>query len=87
MILFFAFGALVAASVPLLLGMTPLPASFRSLPLALAVIGLNLLSAGAAFGVLTAVFQITWAEGLLDFTSSRRGVKGRYPALSPSTAA
>ncbi|HWK24980.1 MAG TPA: MMPL family transporter [Solirubrobacter sp.] len=45
-------------------------ASFRSLPLALAVIGLNLLSVGAAYGVLTYVFQNTWAEGLLGFTSS-----------------
>ena len=45
-------------------------ASFRSLPLALAVIGLNLLSVGAAYGVLTAVFQNTWAESYLDFTSS-----------------
>ena len=45
-------------------------ASFRSLPLALAVTGLNLLSIGAAYGVLTAVFQHQWAEGLLDFTSS-----------------
>lgn len=44
-------------------------ASFRSLPLALAIIGLNLLSVGAAYGVLTAVFQNTWAEGLLGFTS------------------
>jgi len=45
-------------------------ASFRSLPLALAVIGLNLLSVGAAYGVLTAVFQNTWAEAWLGFTSS-----------------
>ena len=45
-------------------------ASFRSLPLALAVIGLNLLSVGAAYGVLTAVFQNTWAEWWLGFTSS-----------------
>lgn len=45
-------------------------ASFRSLPLALAVIGLNLLSVGAAYGVMTAVFQNTWAESYLDFTSS-----------------
>ncbi|HEX5563136.1 MAG TPA: MMPL family transporter, partial [Nocardioidaceae bacterium] len=29
----------------------------------------NLLSVGAAYGVLTLVFQNHWAEGLLDFTS------------------
>ncbi|MEH3054902.1 MAG: MMPL family transporter [Patulibacter minatonensis] len=44
--------------------------AFRSLPLALVVIGLNLLSVGAAYGVMTEVFQHTWAEGLLDFTSN-----------------
>jgi RND superfamily putative drug exporter len=32
--------------------------------------GLNLLSVGAAYGVLVAVFQNSWAEGLLGFTSS-----------------
>jgi len=31
---------------------------------------LNLLSAAAAFGVLTLVFQHTWAESLLGFTSA-----------------
>jgi RND superfamily putative drug exporter len=44
--------------------------AFRSPKLAAAVIGLNLLSVGAAFGVLVAVFQNTWAEDLLGFTSS-----------------
>jgi RND superfamily putative drug exporter len=53
----------------LALALVLLLASFRSLPLALAVIGLNLLSVGAAYGVLTAIFQHTWAEGLLGFTS------------------
>jgi RND superfamily putative drug exporter len=52
------------------LALVLLLASFRSLPLALAVIGLNLLSVGAAYGVLTYVFQNTWAESLLHFTSS-----------------
>jgi RND superfamily putative drug exporter len=52
------------------LALVLLLASFRSLPLALAVISLNLLSVGAAYGVLTYVFQNTWAEGLLNFTSS-----------------
>lgn len=44
-------------------------ASFRSLPLALAVIGLNLVSVAAAYGALTVIFQNSWAEGLLGFTS------------------
>jgi len=43
--------------------------SFGSLWLAGATVALNLLSVGAAYGVMTLVFQNTWAEGLLDFTS------------------
>ena len=43
--------------------------SFGSPWLAGATVALNLLSVGAAYGVLTLVFQNTWAEGLLDFTS------------------
>jgi hypothetical protein len=43
---------------------------FRSLVLALVTALVNLLSAGAAFGVLALVFQHTWAEGLLDFRST-----------------
>lgn len=43
---------------------------FRSPALVATVIGLNLLSIGAAYGVMTAVFQPTWAESLLDFTST-----------------
>ncbi|HEY2635775.1 MAG TPA: MMPL family transporter, partial [Solirubrobacteraceae bacterium] len=45
-------------------------AAFRSPALAAAVMGLNLLSVGAAYGVLVAVFQHTWAEKALGFTSS-----------------
>jgi RND superfamily putative drug exporter len=44
--------------------------TFRSVVVAVTAIGLNLLSAGAAYGVVTAVFQNTWAEGLLDFRSN-----------------
>ena len=44
--------------------------TFRSVAIALTAIGLNLLSAGAAFGVLVLVFQHTWAEGLLGFHST-----------------
>ncbi len=43
--------------------------SFGSPWLAAATVGLNLLSVGAAYGVMTAVFQNTWAQGLLGFTS------------------
>ncbi|HUA07267.1 MAG TPA: MMPL family transporter [Solirubrobacteraceae bacterium] len=44
-------------------------ATFRSVRLALSVIGLNLLSVGAAFGVLVTVFQHHWAQSLLGFQS------------------
>lgn len=44
--------------------------AFRSVPLAAAVMGLNLVSVGATYGVLVAVFQHDWAEDLLDFTST-----------------
>ncbi len=43
--------------------------SFGSVWLALATVALNLLSVGAAYGVMTLVFQHTWAEPLLGFTS------------------
>ena len=41
--------------------------TFRSVVIAATAIGLNLLSVWAAYGVLTLVFQHTWAQGLLDF--------------------
>ena len=47
-----------------------LVAAFRSVRLAGAMIGLNLLSLGATYGILTAVFQHEWAEGLLGFESN-----------------
>jgi putative drug exporter of the RND superfamily len=43
---------------------------FRSLVIAVTTAFVNMLSAGAAFGVLVLVFQHTWAEGLLGFTST-----------------
>jgi RND superfamily putative drug exporter len=43
--------------------------SFGSPWLAAATVGLNLLSVGAAYGVMTLVFQHGWGEGLLGFTS------------------
>ena len=45
--------------------------SFGSVWLAAATVGLNLLSVGAAYGVLELVFGgSTWAEGLLGFTTT-----------------
>ncbi|SCG37284.1 MMPL family transporter [Micromonospora inositola] len=43
--------------------------TFRSVVVALTSITLNLLSAGAAYGLLVLVFQGDWAEGVLGFTS------------------
>ncbi|MEH0981130.1 MMPL family transporter [Micromonospora sp. CPCC 205556] len=43
--------------------------TFRSVVVAVTSILLNLLSAGAAYGLLVLVFQGEWAEGLLGFTS------------------
>ncbi|PWU49171.1 RND transporter [Micromonospora globispora] len=43
--------------------------TFRSVVVAVTSIMLNLLSAGAAYGLLVLVFQGDWAEGLLGFTS------------------
>jgi RND superfamily putative drug exporter len=45
-------------------------ASFRSLVVAVKAIVLNLLSVGAAYGVLVALFQWGWGESLLDFHSN-----------------
>ncbi len=44
--------------------------SFGSTWLAGATIALNLLSVGAAYGVMTLIFQGTWAESALDFDST-----------------
>jgi RND superfamily putative drug exporter len=79
----YAVGGFVAASVdyaahireklPVVIGFVLLLTflvmawSFRSLVIAACAIGLNLLSAGAAYGLLTLVFQGSWAEGILDF--------------------
>jgi uncharacterized membrane protein YdfJ with MMPL/SSD domain len=52
------------------LAMVLLVAAFRSVRLAASVIALNLLSVGAAYGVLVGVFQHTWAEKALGFTSN-----------------
>jgi uncharacterized membrane protein YdfJ with MMPL/SSD domain len=55
-VLIFAFGLLLVA--------------FRSIVIALKAILLNLLSVGAAFGVLVAVFQWGWGESLLGFQAN-----------------
>jgi uncharacterized membrane protein YdfJ with MMPL/SSD domain len=44
--------------------------TFRSIVIPLKAIVLNLLSVGAAYGVLVLVFQHKWAEGLLGFKST-----------------
>jgi RND superfamily putative drug exporter len=54
--------------------------AFRAPVIALSAIGLNLLSAGAAYGLLVLVFQNTWAEGLLGFTSTG-GITAWLPVI------
>jgi putative drug exporter of the RND superfamily len=54
--------------------------AFRSVVLGLVGIVLNLLSAGASLGLLVLTFQHTWAEGLLDFTSTG-SIGSRVPLL------
>lgn len=54
----------------LLLTLLMMGLTFRSVPIALVTTLLNLGSVGAAFGVLTLVFQHSWADGLLGYTSS-----------------
>jgi len=44
-------------------------ATFRSVVIPLTAIALNLLSVGAAYGILVLIFQHTWAQGVLQFTS------------------
>jgi uncharacterized membrane protein YdfJ with MMPL/SSD domain len=60
----------IVISVVMGLAFLLLLGAFRSPRLAAAVVGLNLLSVGATYGVLVAVFQHHWAESLLGFTSN-----------------
>ena len=68
--------AKMTTSAPLVFGFVLLFAflimlvSFRSIVVALKAILLNLLSVGAAYGILVAVFQWGWGESLLDFESN-----------------
>jgi len=70
------FGDTMAQRLPVVIGfvlaltIVVLTVAFRSLAVALIAAGLTLLSVGAAYGVLVLVFQSTWAEGLLGFTST-----------------
>lgn len=70
------FDETMAAKLPLVVGfvlglaLLLLLAAFRSVRLAVAVVALNLLSVAAAYGVMAAVFQHSWAEGALDFAST-----------------
>ncbi|WP_433210047.1 MMPL family transporter [Dactylosporangium sp. CS-047395] len=43
--------------------------TFRSVVIALTSIALNMLSAAASYGLVVLIFQGTWAEGILGFTS------------------
>ena len=60
----YVFGFVLTAAFLLLL------VTFRSIVIPIKAILLNLLSVGAAYGVLVLVFQNEWAEGLLNFESS-----------------
>ena len=44
--------------------------TFRSIVIPIKAIVLNLLSVGAAYGILVLVFQSSWAEGILNFRSN-----------------
>jgi uncharacterized membrane protein YdfJ with MMPL/SSD domain len=54
----------------LVLAFVLLLATFRSVVIPLTAIVLNLLSVGAAYGLLVLIFQHDWAEGVLGFTSN-----------------
>src|SRR5262249_48843529 len=67
------FNQLMHDRAPLVIGFVLLMSfllllvTFRSLVVPIKAIALNLLSVGAAYGILVAVFQHTWAEGMLGF--------------------
>ncbi|SDT58299.1 putative drug exporter of the RND superfamily [Jiangella sp. DSM 45060] len=70
------FRGLLADRMPVVIGFVLLMTiivlvmAFRSLAVALTAAGLNLLSVAASYGLLTLVFQNSWAEGLLGFEST-----------------
>jgi RND superfamily putative drug exporter len=70
------FNATVKHAVPIVFGIVLgfafllLLVSFRSLVIATKAIVLNLLSVGAAYGLMILVFQDGWGEGILNFQSN-----------------
>src|ERR687891_964982 len=70
------FRALMAERMPLVIGFVLLLAfalllaAFRSVVIAAKAVLLNLLSVGAAYGLIVAVFQWGWGESLLGFEST-----------------
>jgi uncharacterized membrane protein YdfJ with MMPL/SSD domain len=76
------FKALMNARMPLAMGFVLVLAfglllfAFRSVVIAAKAIVLNLLSVGAAYGLLVAVFQWGWGERLLGFESTGAIVSG-----------
>ncbi|WP_218920562.1 MMPL family transporter [Lentzea guizhouensis] len=64
----------------LLLTFVMMVVAFRSVVIGVVAIVLNLLSAAGAFGALVGVFQYTWAEGLLGFTSGGY-INSRVPLM------
>jgi uncharacterized membrane protein YdfJ with MMPL/SSD domain len=78
--------ALLKHSLPLVFGFVLtfafllLLISFRSIVIAFKALVLNLLSVGAAYGVLVAVFQYGWGENLLNFRSNH-GIAAWLPVF------
>jgi RND superfamily putative drug exporter len=76
------FRALMAERMPLVIGFVLvlafalLLAAFRSVVIAAKAVLLNLLSVGAAYGLIVAVFQWGWGESLLGFESTGAIVSG-----------
>ena len=70
------FNAMMKSAAPLVFGFVLLFAfllllvAFRSIVVALKAILLNLLSVGAAYGMLVAIFQWGWGENILNFNST-----------------
>jgi RND superfamily putative drug exporter len=59
----------VVFAVVAVLAFVILMAAFRSLPIAVTSIGLNLLSVGAAYGIVTFIFQDGRLQGALDYAA------------------
>jgi putative drug exporter of the RND superfamily len=73
--IFHDFAQVLSNKLPLFIGIVVvlsfllLMAVFRSLVIPLTAAVMNLLSAGAAFGVVTAIFQLGWLQSLTGITS------------------